>query len=250
MTRLIIDAGHGGADPGAVGNGIVEKDMNLQISIYQYTRFKQLGVNVSLTRSNDKTMDSVGRTNIVKASGAKHCISNHINAGGGDGHEVIHSVNSNGKFANLVAKELSNVGQNLRRVFSRKNTSGTDYYFMHRMTGNVETIIVEYGFLDSKKDDVAQLKANWQKYAEAVVKAYCAYIGHKYVAPGAKKETVQVEKTRFSDVKKANGYYEDIELLVKEGIVGGYEDGTFKPNEPVTRGQMSKIIANVIRKKG
>lgn len=77
---LIIDPGHGGTDPGAVGNCLKEKDLPLQISLYQFERFKELGVSVALTRSTDKDLSPANRTNIVKNSKAKYCISNHINA--------------------------------------------------------------------------------------------------------------------------------------------------------------------------
>ena len=36
--KIVIDAGHGGTDSGAVGNGIIEKDLNLKISKYMYNR--------------------------------------------------------------------------------------------------------------------------------------------------------------------------------------------------------------------
>ena len=49
---------------------------------------------------------------------------------------------------------------------------------MHRNTGDTESIIVEYGFLDSNGDDVSQIKNNWQNYAEAVVQAILKYIGY------------------------------------------------------------------------
>lgn len=51
-----------------------------------------------------------------------------------------------------------------------------------RDTPNAEAIIVEYGFLDSSADDVDQLKNNWQKYAEAVVKAIATYANVPYKA--------------------------------------------------------------------
>ena len=54
---------------------------------------------------------------------------------------------------------------------------------MHRDTPNNETIIVEYGFVDSAKDDVNQIKNNYEKYAEAVVRAVANYKGIKYTSP-------------------------------------------------------------------
>lgn len=247
---LIIDGGHGGTDPGAVGNGIREEDYTLKISLYQYKRFKELGVPVTLTRSTDKTLDSVARTDIVRKSGMKHCMSNHINAGGGDGAEVIHSIHSNGKWANLVMDELVKVGQNKRRVFSRKSTSGKDYYYMHRLTGNVETIIVEYGFLDSKLDDVVQLKQHWETYAEAVVKAYCQYAGYTYKPKQGVKPVAQpnVPKSIFTDVPVDKFNYEDIKKAKELGLVAGYSDGTFRPNQPMTRSQMATVLVRLYEK--
>ena len=54
---------------------------------------------------------------------------------------------------------------------------------MHRDTPNNETVIVEYGFIDSPKDDVEQIQKKYKKYAEAVVRAVADYKGIKYVAP-------------------------------------------------------------------
>lgn len=63
------------------------------------------------------------------------------------------------------------------------SNSSKDYYFIHRDTPNTEAIIVEYGFVDSKGDDVNQIKNNYKKYAEAVVKAVAEYKGIKYTSP-------------------------------------------------------------------
>ena len=56
-----------------------------------------------------------------------------------------------------------------------------DYYFIHRNTGNTEPVIVEYGFLDSSKDDVNQLKNNYRNFAEGVVRAVLEYTGYEEV---------------------------------------------------------------------
>lgn len=90
--KIVIDAGHGGSDPGASGNGIIEKDMTLSISKYMYDRFKELGIPVKITREEDITLSPTERVQeILDAYGNNSnviVISNHINAGGGDSHCV------------------------------------------------------------------------------------------------------------------------------------------------------------------
>ena len=82
----------------------------------------------------------------------------------------------------MILNELNKEGQNIRKAYQRKYPSNPnkDYYFMQRNTGLTQTLTVEYGFLDSKKDDVEQLKNNYKKYAEAVVRAVLEYIGVPY----------------------------------------------------------------------
>ena len=53
---IIIDAGHGGGDSGASGNGIFEKDYTLLISQYMKDRFDELGIPSQLTRTKDETL--------------------------------------------------------------------------------------------------------------------------------------------------------------------------------------------------
>ena len=92
MAKVVIDAGHGGADSGAVGNGIIEKDLTLKISNYIYDRLKDLGIDVKMTRTTDETLTPTERVNrVLNAFGNSSdvlLISNHINAGGGDSHCV------------------------------------------------------------------------------------------------------------------------------------------------------------------
>ena len=90
--KVVIDAGHGGNDPGASGNGIIEKDLALDISNYMYDRFKSLGIPVKMTRTIDETLTPTERVNrVLNAYGNSDdvlLLSNHINAGGGDSHCV------------------------------------------------------------------------------------------------------------------------------------------------------------------
>ena len=55
--QIIIDPGHGGFDPGGGSNNFFkEKDLNLLISKYQNSRFKELGINSNLVRDTDETL--------------------------------------------------------------------------------------------------------------------------------------------------------------------------------------------------
>ena len=182
--RIVIDPGHGGEDPGASGNGIIEKNLTLEISRYMYDRFKELGIPVYITRTTDETISPTERVNrILSAFGNNKnviVVSNHINAGGGDGAEVIYALRNKSTLANKILNSLAKSGQNIREAYQRRLPSNTskDYYFIHRNTGNTEPVLVEYGFLDSKGDDVEQLKNNAEKYANAVVDAILDYIGY------------------------------------------------------------------------
>ena len=119
LKGVVIDAGHGGSDPGASGNGIIEKDLTLLISKYMYDRLRELGIPTYITRTTDETIDSTERTNRIKnAFGTSKdviVISNHINAGGGDGAEVIYALRNNSTFSNKILEELEKSGQNIRK---------------------------------------------------------------------------------------------------------------------------------------
>ena len=85
-VKIVLDAGHGGSDPGASGNGLVEKEYALKIAQYLDNRFKELGVDSTLIRPTDETLTPNERVNrILNVYGNSPdvlVISNHLNAGG------------------------------------------------------------------------------------------------------------------------------------------------------------------------
>ena len=189
MKKVVIDAGHGGSDGGAVGNGIVEKDLNLEISKYMSNRLDELGIENTLIRDSDETIEPNDRVKkAVEPYGSKNdvlIISNHINAGGGQGSEVIYALRNKDTFSKKIATELENSGREVRKYYQRRypSDSSKDYYFIHRNTGDTEAVIVEYGFLDNTTD-AELLKKYWKDYAEAVVKAIASYVGVPYSYTG------------------------------------------------------------------
>ena len=94
--KVVIDAGHGGTDPGASGNGIIEKNLTLEISNYMYERLKNLGIPVKITRTTDETLSPTERVErVLDAYGNDPnviVVSNHINAGGGESQCVTKCV--------------------------------------------------------------------------------------------------------------------------------------------------------------
>ena len=222
VRKVIIDPGHGGTDAGATGNNLLEKDYNLLISKYMYDRFKQLGIPVAITRDSDTTLSPTDRVNTILNkfgnSSDVILISNHVNSGGGEGAEVIYALRNKDTLAKRILENIGATGQTTRKYYQRRLPSDTskDYYFIHRNTGNLEPLIVEYGFIDNTKD-VEFLKENYEELAEAVISAVANYIGVPYKAPnGLITNTYVVQKgdtlysianklgTTVSELKKEN----------------------------------------------
>ena len=222
VRKVIIDPGHGGTDAGATGNNLLEKDYNLLISKYMYDRFKQLGVPVAITRDSDTTLSPTDRVNTILNkfgnSSDVILISNHVNSGGGEGAEVIYALRNKDTLAKRILENIGATGQTTRKYYQRRLPSDTskDYYFIHRNTGNLEPLIVEYGFIDNTKD-VEFLKENYEELAESVISAVANYIGIPYTPPeGLITNTYVVQKgdtlysianklgTTVSELKKEN----------------------------------------------
>lgn len=186
--KVVIDAGHGGNDPGAISGNLKEKDLNLEAAQYMYKRLQELGIPSTIVRNTDETLERKERINrIMNAYGNSPdiiMISNHINAGGGEGAEIVYALRNNPTLAEMALNNIGEAGQIERKVYQRRlpENPNQDYYFIIRDTGNLESLLVEYGFIDNAKD-AYKLQNNLTDYVEGVVKAIADYIGVSYTPP-------------------------------------------------------------------
>lgn len=95
----MIDPGHGGRDPGAVGNGLQEKDLTLTISkhIRDILQDEFKNVEIRMTRDTDIFVELSDRSEMANQWDADYFMSIHVNAGGGSGFEsYIHTTRTKG----------------------------------------------------------------------------------------------------------------------------------------------------------
>ncbi|MEI2405613.1 N-acetylmuramoyl-L-alanine amidase [Niallia taxi] len=154
MTKIFIDAGHGGTDSGAVGNGLLEKDLTLTIAKKIQSLLQGYeDVEVRMSRTTDKTLSLTQRTNAANNWNADFLLSVHINAGGGTGYEdyryntlaissrtgKIHATIHNAIMDELAAYNIVDRG-----------TKASDLHVLRE--SNMDAILTESLFIDTRKD--------------------------------------------------------------------------------------------------
>ena len=149
--KVFISVGHGGSDPGAVANGLKEKDVNLVIALACRYELMRHGVLVGMSRTTDED----DKTKVAECNNYNpdYALDIHNNAGGGDGVEIYHHYKGGASktLAQNVLDAIVAIGQNSRGLKIRKNALGKDYYQFIRET-KCPAIIVECAFLDNKND--------------------------------------------------------------------------------------------------
>lgn len=152
-TRIYIDPGHGGSDPGASANGLQEKDVALDIALKTRDILNEQysGHTIKLSRTSDITKSLGARTNEANNWGANFFVSIHINAGGATGYE---SYTWNGSYDN---KERTNA---IRRTIHNKTVEQTGFTDRGAKQANLHVlressapaVLTENGFIDNAAD--------------------------------------------------------------------------------------------------
>lgn len=204
---VAINAGHGGSDSGAVGNGLLEKDLNLSIAQYMRDELNTYtGVSAYMIRDSDVYLGLQERVDKAKNVGADVFVSLHINSGGGTGSEVwvpndatynyeTHTVGM--QLGGHIAQQLKALGLTLRTdnpdgvegvkvkdssTSEYPDGSTADYYsdIRNSRLAGFPGIIVEHAFIDRASDASKLAQDSFRKQlgqADATGLAQCYGLG-------------------------------------------------------------------------
>lgn len=178
---IVIDAGHGGKDPGAVANGLREKDVNLDVAKRVEALLKAKGITVLMTRTTDNFLTLDQRAVFGVTKGADTFVSIHANAAssGVSGSETFYSASLDQRA--LDSKQLATFIQKRLYVAMDHNNRGVkDADFRVIGSNPLPAALVELGFL-TNKSDADKLKTNYYKdrAAKAIADGIVEYYNWK-----------------------------------------------------------------------
>ncbi|MEM6251507.1 MAG: DUF3747 domain-containing protein [Cyanobacteria bacterium P01_D01_bin.156] len=171
---VMIDPGHGGRDPGAVGNGLQEKEINLFISRRVRSTLEQRGYRVAMTRNSDVEVDLQPRVDIAERANATVFVSIHANAISlsrpevngletyyfSTGRSLAQSIQSRV----LRSTNLRDRGVRQARFYVLRNTS-------------MPAVLVETGFITGREDSARfQSNAAREQIADAIAQGIIDYL--------------------------------------------------------------------------
>ena len=178
----MLDAGHGGYDGGASGNGIIEKQLNLDVTLALKEKLENAGAIVHLTRSSDVYISLDERAALSKKVGADIFVSIHANSATPSAHgaETYYSGQPYNGETNpfptesmLLATYIQNHLVSETNMYDRNAKHG-GYIVLRR--NSVPSALVELGFI-TNASDAAKMKQSNYKYqaAEGIYKGILEY---------------------------------------------------------------------------
>jgi len=169
---IIIDPGHGGTDPGAVSNGLKEKDITLSVALELKALFEGTGFNIALTRETDKTLTLNERVAFAKQKSGNVFVSIHTNAfnGKANGTETYYygaaatnpHVEKSKKLAEFIQKRMIEAWN----LYNRGVKSGNFHVLREN---NMPAALAELGFIDHQGDAEKLKSPYWQKQAAKAI---------------------------------------------------------------------------------
>ena len=150
MVKIFIDPGHGGSDPGAVGFGLQEKNLTLDIAnrVRDLLMSEYENVSIKLSRTSDVFVSLSSRTNAANKWGADFYLSVHINSGGGTGFET-YRYSGVGRPTSSYQEEIHE--KTLEQIDLKNRGIKVASFHVLRET-KMPAILTENGFIDHQGD--------------------------------------------------------------------------------------------------
>ncbi len=243
MTKVIIDAGHGGSDPGAVYEGRQEKDDTLNLALAVGQILENNGVDVVYTRTEDVYQRPIEKAQIANASDADYFVSIHRNSSpapnqySGVETLVYDASGIKMEMAEAINQELEKVGFHNLGVTERPGL-----VVLHRT--KMPAVLVEAGFINTEKDN-RLFDERFDELAQAIADGILSAIS------GSQAEKLyRVQTGAFRNLQ----YAQDLQYqLERDGFPAFIfrEDGLYKVQAGAFRQLANAVwMENVLRRKG
>ena len=139
-----------------------------------------------------------------------------LTSAGGEGAEVVYALRNDPTLAQSILDNIGEKGQKKRKIYQRRlpENPSKDYYYIIRETNPLQSLLVEYGFIDNANDQ-KKLQNNLLDYVEGVVEALANYIGVPYTneeqeEPNPSQYIVKAGDTLYSISRKFGVTVDDI----------------------------------------
>lgn len=169
---VVLDAGHGGKDPGAMANGLREKDINLSVTLKVKTLLEQSGARVVLSRSDDTYIPYDGRYLLASKTKGDIFLSIHSNSSTSPnpyGSETYYSKvpynHESNPYPNESIKLASLIETNFAMKTNSKNLGVKDAGFIVIRKNTVPAALIELAFISNPTDAGKLASATFQQQA-------------------------------------------------------------------------------------
>ena len=171
---IVVDAGHGGYDPGTSGKSSIEKKLALTTAKLVASRLANSGANVFMTRSNDTFISLSGRVNVSEAKHADAFISIHYNASTSSSANGIasfyYSESKDKELAKYIQESMAENAPSMKDMGVRFG----DYYVTRE--NNQRAVLLELGFLSNAHDEqIVSSNAYQQQISTGIYQGIARY---------------------------------------------------------------------------
>ncbi|MGI9862283.1 N-acetylmuramoyl-L-alanine amidase [Moorella naiadis] len=236
MTKIGIDPGHGGSDPGAVAAGeLQEKDVTLAVGLDLRHRLQGAGLEVIMSRTEDVDVSLADRAQLFNREQVGLVVSLHVNSAASTTANYVSTFilapgGQAEKIANAIQPELV-----AATGWPDGGVREANFYILRQT--DAPAVLVEMGFISNPATaSLLATIATRQTLARAIYKGLAVYLG---LPPDVPMLPTDIQ---------GNWAEAAIRRVIAAGIMSGYPDGSFRPDQPATRAELAAALDRILDK--